>query len=207
MANLNYPFLLECLEATASSLDNIPHEPFCAALTEFANTFNFLGVALSFAASDITSKSEAILRNFKLRSGIEGLQTMVQVEISEGKERKNSSKNPSTARTLLRMMWFLDFLVSFSSRFASQSDRKLPELVREAYDEALAPHHPWTVRTASRLGIRTVPKRSKFIVNLFGEAKTDSEIYEMFTRLAEVVEPIRTVLWKFYYDYGLTELP
>lgn len=207
MANLNYPLLLESLQQAAALLDDIPYEPFCVALIEFAGTFNFLGVALSFACSDITTKAEVIRRNFAARSDLSGLQSMVLSEVQEGRERKNSSKNPSTARTLLRMMWFLDFLISFSSRFASQTTRKLSELVREAYDESLAPHHPWAVRTASRLGIKTVPNRQKFIVKLFGEPKSDDQIHSMFTRLAEVVEPMRVVLWRFYQENSLTELP
>mmetsp|Transcript_10054 Transcript_10054/g.19817 ORF Transcript_10054/g.19817 Transcript_10054/m.19817 type:complete len:207 (+) Transcript_10054:19-639(+) len=206
MANLNYPYLLENLQAAAANLEEIPYSPFCNALSEFANTFNFLGAALSFAASDIIEKADIIRKNFARRPDIPGLQTYVLTEVSEGTERKKS-KNPSTARTLLRMMWFLDFLVSFSKMFANQPTRKLSELVREAYDDALAPHHPWAVRTASRLGIRTVPNRQNFILKLFGEALSDSQLAEMFLRLAEVVQPLKDVLWQFYVDYNLTALP
>lgn len=71
------------------------------------------------------------------------LQWMVLWEMSQRKEKMNSPGTyVSGARSLLRLLWFLDFLHSLIGQLLE--DRKeLRECAQVAYDAALAPHHPW----------------------------------------------------------------
>ena len=52
----------------------------------------------------------------------------------------------STARTVLRNLWLLDFLHSFMDMIHDQRDAKLSACAKHAYSEGLGPHHPWVVR-------------------------------------------------------------
>ena len=202
----SYAHLLAMIDEAASQPENVPFSPFCDVMIEFSRAFESMGAALSFAFSDITSKAEIIRSNFKVAAEGVGLQRMVREEISHGTEREHGD-HPSTARTLLRLMWFLNFLIAIISNLTTDKTSKLSKITKRAYDEALAPHHPWPVRLGAAIGIKTVPKRAEFVQRLLGSNKTEEEYDDMFRGISQRIMPIRDALWRFYEENSLTDLP
>lgn len=62
----------------------------------------------------------------------------------------------STARTVLRLMWFLDYVAVLLERLIIKPNDSLGSICSEAYSIALAPHHPFAVRFAARTGMLVV---------------------------------------------------
>lgn len=62
----------------------------------------------------------------------------------------------STARTVLRLMWFLDYVAVLLEKLINNQNDSLGSICSEAYSIALAPHHPFTVRFAARTGMLIV---------------------------------------------------
>ena len=206
-AGFNFELLVELLTQSGAKLDAIPYKPFVAALAEFAKAFAYFGAALNFAFSDITAKAEIIVANFQDIGRFTDLQSMILDEISRGTERENSSEYISTARSVLRIMWFLDFLLKILELVWEDEKAHLATLVRHAYEIALAPHHNIALKTAARIAIRYVPDTSTFVAGMLGPGKTWSEYKEMLDRVISQVIPLRDTLWDFYRQHNLEDLP
>lgn len=205
VAVFNLDNLINHLRAARENLDDIHFYHFSEAMLEYSNSFSFLGRALSMAFSDITTKAQIIQTNFK-NSSFTGLQSMIRDEVMKGTEKEHSSKKASTARTVLRLMWFLDFLKVMITHLIEHRDWTLEKACRKAYKTALAPHHPWAVRVAAKLGIKTVPSKESYMSRLLGNIDYDRQI-EVFQVMMNESIPIREALWKFYNDHNLTNLP
>lgn len=205
VAVFNLENLLNHLRQAQLNLDDIHFYHFSEAMLEFSNSFSFLGRALSMAFSDITTKAQTIQANFK-NSSITGIQSMIRDEVSRGVEKEKSKKKASTARTVLRLLWFFDFLREMITFLINQPELSLEKSCRKAYKKALAPHHPWAVRVAAKLGIKTVPRKEEYMSRLCGNISYDRQI-EVFQSMMNESSAIRETLWKFYIDNRLTDLP
>lgn len=205
VAVFNLENLLNHLRAAQLNLDDINFYNFSEAMLEYSNSFSFLGRALSMAFSDISSKAKIIQENFK-NSPITGIQSMIRDEVSRGVEKEKSSKKASTARTVLRLLWFFDFLREMITNLITHPEFSLDKACRKAYKKALAPHHPWAVRVAAKLGIKTVPNKEEYMNRLCGNIGYERQI-EVFQTMMNESTPIRETLWKFYIDNRLTDLP
>lgn len=204
-AGFSYARLLDLIAQSAASCDNVPYAPFCDLMIEFSKAFESMGKALSFAFSDITSKAEIIRRKFR-NAQWTGLQDMIREEMRLKTERLHGD-NPSVARTLLRLMWFLNFLQAIILNLTTDKSSKLSAITQRAYDEALAPHHPWPVRLGAAIGIKTVPRRTVFVSNLLGPGRTEEEYDSLLKAIADHTLPLRNALWSFYETNSLTGLP
>jgi hypothetical protein len=52
----------------------------------------------------------------------------------------------STARTVLRNLWLLDFLEIFMGELSKNCNATLKEISKEAYWKGIACHHSWIVK-------------------------------------------------------------
>lgn len=203
----DYDRLLDLLSQASVDLGAIPYRPFVAALSEFAKAFAYFGLALNFAFADIAEKASIIVANFQDIGKFHDLQSMIRDEINKGIERENSKEYTSTARSLLRLLWFLDFLLKLLELVFADSDAHLATLVRHAYELTLAPHHSLALRTAARIAIRYVPDTDAFVAQMLGEGKTWDQYKAQLTQLITRVSPLRESLWAFYHDNSLENLP
>lgn len=89
---------------------------------------------------------------------------MIEIDIAKGVDKLNGENNAkllkseklpssdyrhhytSTARTVLRNMWLLDFLHHLMAKLYDDRSAKLSSCAKHAYSEGLGPHHPWVVR-------------------------------------------------------------
>jgi len=207
VSSFSYSNLVQNLQACHSNLSDVHYHNFTEAMLEFAYSFAYLGKGLGFAYDDVTSKAEAIRRNFNRQSEYTGLQSFIMDEIRRNVTRNNDSSNPSTARTVLRLMWLLDFLLELLKSLLVKEHKKLSKLCSKAYDAALGPHHPWPVRMAAKVGMKLVPNREAFVERLCGPNRSKEEQIRMINELGDAAKPIRDVLWEFYREHKLTELP
>lgn len=84
---------------------------------------------------------------------------------------------------------------------------KISDCCKKAYDEALGPHHPFTVRAAAKTAMSFTPNRDKFLKELFPENLTEDEKYKAFKQCIETMTPIREFLWNYYGEHKLKDLP
>ena len=131
---------------------------------------------LGVAFSDITEKSTIIRNNYKIFPHHHGFFSFVQMEMAKNIQIYNGDNNKSkkapeewkkynsTARNLLRMMWFLSFLRSTFEQLRDKPVKtKLSDILDLAYDVAFGDKHSWLVRKGAQIAIATGSDRKRLV--------------------------------------------
>ena len=127
-------------------------------------------------------------------------------EIADGKADSNSWSYVSGARSLLRLMWFLDFVYVLIDNICNTPGIDLSECAKRAYVEALHNRHPWVIRTAIYTAIKFLPTREKFVATLADGEEHDAFIARFRCFLLSV-DIVRKELWSFYKLNKIDALP
>lgn len=218
--NLNN--LIKSFEATCLDLDNIQPFEFLSGIYEFTRAFKTVSVALSMAFSDITSKVEIWRELYRDHYKTENtIQEVVITEVTLGFAELNGENNDklghkkktkyytyvSGARTLVRLSWFMNFMFVLFRNMAN-SNEAFNISVKKAYDEILAPHHPWLIRKSASLAMGVAPlKKGPAVKVFFGTEEVDEETKKKILYVADLLEKIFIHVDGFLKDKKLDELP
>eukprot|EP01138_Halocafeteria_seosinensis_P016347 gb/GECG01016678.1/.p1 GENE.gb/GECG01016678.1/~~gb/GECG01016678.1/.p1 ORF type:complete len:249 (+),score=42.21 gb/GECG01016678.1/:1-747(+) len=228
--------LVEHLQELEKHTADIPIDRFVKMSHEVVKMIRALGSALKMARDDIEEKSEIlIVRKGELeersKSSTSGT-TKAPIKDGEGSPPENESEDEirltlqymvkdemrrkvhdiekssfhSGSRTLLRMMWFLDFTWKLLTELYDHHDKKLRTCASEAYEFGLAPHHPWMLRKTISAAFYALPYREDFMKHLAGGVD-DPEIMNKLHAATSSLQKVRDSLWAFYKKHELTELP
>ena len=116
-------------------------------------------------------------------------------------------KNPSITRTLLRLMWFLDFVAAFLSKLGENTSASVTFVAREAYNEKLAPNHPWIVRKAASASMALCPSRDSLMKSISLNGTTPSEEQcEILISTGNEMKKTLDKLWAYYTSNEITKL-
>lgn len=197
--------LMQYLHSAAENLEDIHYLPLTEAIIEISKPLSTLGKAMSFAFSDITSKAAIIRHNFSGKE-LTGIQSMITHELNLGVERVLPNKTPSTTRTTLRILWFFDFLAAFLGRLERYHDWKLSKICRKAYNETLGTRHPWAMRIAAKIGMKTISSKAHylgvFLPGMAPEAQTRT-----LKEMVSIISSIKDSLWRFLHSSGISHIP
>ncbi|XP_058498916.1 ceramide-1-phosphate transfer protein [Solea solea] len=161
---------------------------------------NSLGNVFGFISKDAVGKIQILVNHLSGENGSQyvTVQSMVKYEMDNGLVdlTKRGSHPESGCRTLLRLHRALRWLDLFLERLrTSTEDDKTSVMCAEAYNESLARHHPWVVRTAAGVAFCVLPGRPAFfevmnvgppenVVAILGEAlPLISEVYQVTEEL------------------------
>ena len=72
----------------------------------------------------------------------------------------------STGRHLVRMHWLTIFVATLFEILTTDENAELGKALRDSYDTAFAPHHPWIVRKAAGLAMRAAPSKETLQMNI-----------------------------------------
>lgn len=181
---------------------------FLDAMEELILLFDHLGTAFYFARTSISTKT-ILFRQYvsKQPALFLDLDEAVKTEIRDGTTALQQP--PSVARTLLRLLWALEF-ISMLLNYIMQSlkpdspippeRRTMKSAVSTSYEAALAFNHPWTLRSAVRASLVFLPSRDEFIDKI----GANSEYLERFeSSITPTVNNMKT----FYEKENLLKLP
>lgn len=177
--------LVADLEIVVKNLNNIRPFEFLQAIYEFTKAFSILSSSLAMGFSDITTKVNICRSLFKLYPDCNDMQALMEKEIelkvhdlNTENNSKKGFKKPSPyanyesgTRTMLRLTWFLHFL-HLTFRAMANTNEQFNTIVKQAYNDALGPHHTWFVRNAAKIGFGFAPSKKEpalkaFFGNLF----------------------------------------
>lgn len=136
------------------------------------------------------------------------IQSAIEYETKENLLR--DTKRQSGARTILRLHRALEFLSSLMlnlSRLGGEAETA--PAAREAYQDTLAKHHPWTIRTIASFAMRTLPHKKSLVESVLGKehACNETAVNEKMLMLANVTENLFNVVDKFYEENNIKDLP
>eukprot|EP00331_Platyophrya_macrostoma_P032096 CAMPEP_0176443614 /NCGR_PEP_ID=MMETSP0127-20121128/22543_1 /TAXON_ID=938130 /ORGANISM="Platyophrya macrostoma, Strain WH" /LENGTH=228 /DNA_ID=CAMNT_0017828907 /DNA_START=92 /DNA_END=778 /DNA_ORIENTATION=- len=211
----------KCLELLTKLNENpeIDCEAFCLVLLEFVKIINEMSSALSIAFKDITSKVAILRNNYKVNPEWEGplipfikKEMENKLDILNSENNKKHTKDPkyekyeSSARTVLRMLWFTEFLSIMLARLGTDPKKAASDAAKEAYEKALGPHHPFMLRQAAKVAMLAAPGRKTFNTKLFPTLRED-EICIYLVSIEDQIEKFRKPMIKFFKENNLMDLP
>ena len=120
-------------------------------------------------------------------------------KLDKSKKTSWEYKYTSTARTVLRNLWLMDFLHILMKNLHEDQSTSLGNCAKDAYSKGLGPHHPWVVRQAAKVAMLACPSRETFIQGTGGN-------YDDILFVKETVEKIKAPLWMYYEKKGLDKL-
>ena len=194
-------------------------EVFCFLFREICNLFKLMSKAMYLAFNDISTKADTIIANREYHASngqsaaTKSLKAFILMEIQEGYHTLNGKTNSekikdktswkytyaSTARTALRDMWLLDYLTLLLKDIRDFPEKSMKEVSKNAYDMALAPHHPWLIRNIASVAVAAVPSKEDFLDKTNCDIKQIGEAVDKLTILKDA-------LWKFYKENGIDDL-
>lgn len=181
----NEPFnsdrLFNYLEIAAKEPEHLRPFEFLGGVYEFTRAFGELSSALSVGFSDITSKVQIwrdLFKNYYPKNP--DIQSVMINEVMNNIHELNGENNynlghdknspyytyTSGTRTLLRLSWFLDFLRNIFKQLIN-TNTPFNICVTNAYEEVLAPHHPWLVRKGASFALSFAPSERKLALKIF----------------------------------------
>jgi hypothetical protein len=131
------------------------------------------------------------------------LQFLIADELARGVAAVNDAKTfVSGSRTLLRLMWFLDFVVVLVGHLHNTPAQSLKETVQRTYEVALAPHHPWLLRKTIGAATLLLPHRDTFVAHIGGPA-----VLDQLWSVVPDMNAMRETLWALYKAHKIEHLP
>ncbi|XP_062372758.1 ceramide-1-phosphate transfer protein [Sardina pilchardus] len=119
-------------------------------------------------------------------------------------------QTPSGSRTLLRLhrslLWLRLLLDKLRQGPDAEGRLRAPgELCREAYREALAPHHPWLLRQAAEVAFGAMPARRVFLELVCVTLQEEAE--PVMRTLVTAIKRVHRRTQRMLEERGMMELP
>ena len=174
----------------------------------------FLGIAFS----DVKDKVRVMGENNVRFPGHKGFFSFIKMEMEKKIVMYNTGNNKdlkapqefitydSTGRNLLRMMWLLTFIrVTFEGMRDIAAN--MSDIFCKAYDAAFGDAHNFMVRSGAKLAIKATSDRKEFVEVITGKKYDEQYFSDVSKRFMEKFVPIYDIMWGFYKENKLTELP
>ncbi|KAJ8338141.1 hypothetical protein SKAU_G00371070 [Synaphobranchus kaupii] len=143
------------------------------------------------------------------RESYKSVSSMMRSELSRGVV-SFQRETGSGCRTLLRLhrslLWLQLFLKKMAERPDAEGRLRSPgELCREAYEEALAPYHPWLLRRAAEFAFLAMPEWDTF----FGLVcvQSQAEASPVLDIVVRAIEEVYSRTQGALQERGMLELP
>lgn len=187
--------------------------PFTNGCKEIVKLMAGLGKAFEFAGGDMNDKLRIMDRRALETAGESKLpleqvtlQHMVEREIAN-KTTHAGKKAAGATRTVVRLLWFLDFIAVLLAKLAASPQVALVTTIGNTYDETLSPRHVWVLRRVVKSGLSLVPDKKVFVERLGVAALSEQEQCGKFRLWANTLDAVRGDLWAYMGSKGLMEIP
>jgi len=204
--------LKSLLDASVGATDkSVNAVLFTRACSEVIKLLAGLGKAFEFASADMQGKCVIMAMRIDERARELGanksavsIQALVDKEIAAGTAAAGKSAK-GAARTVLRLLWFYDFVGVLLRKLGSDAKAELKASVATTYEETLAARHVWILRRVVRTGMSLVPDRQVLIASVGLKDAPDAQ--QRLVAWADSMDRVRNLLWAFMKAKGVEELP
>jgi hypothetical protein len=220
--NFDYDYFIQNLSEVTKDMNKLKCFEFLVMIWELTKIFNQLGTSLSMAFSDITEKVNLIRNLLKNEfTDVMDFQSLIEQEIKLNIQELNGENNKdlghkkgtryytyiSGTRTVLRLLWFLDFMVSICNLLLTTKD-SFSTCCKKAYDTALGIHHPWYVRSAASMAMSFVSSSREPVAKIvLNREKWDDESAKKIKIMHNNLEIVQKYVRDYFNEKGLQNLP
>lgn len=198
----------KCFEEAKLEQNEILIDKYLEGFKEIDRFFRMMGTLFGFIAKDITEKSR-ILQEHKAENPEQfvSVQSMVEYEVSNDLTRcKTESGLLSGSRTLLRLHRSLLFFSKFLERLPNiDNDARCSDVATEVYGETLGKFHPWLIRQAAYLAMKSLPIKRVLIQDYIKQSHEEAQ--ELVPLLVKAMLDVYDVVQNLYAEKDLLKLP
>ncbi|KAH9251845.1 hypothetical protein BASA81_010288 [Batrachochytrium salamandrivorans] len=187
--------------------------PFTDGCKEIVKLMAGLGKAFEFAGGDMNDKLRIMDRR-ALETANESKLPLNQVTVQHMVEREIANKTThagkkaaGATRTIVRLLWFLDFIAVLLTKLAISPQVALVTTIGNTYDETLSPRHVWVLRRVVKSGLSLVPDKRAFLERMGVASMSEQEQCSKFKLWAATLDAVRGDLWTYMGSKGLMEIP
>ena len=221
----NVPYSLSLIESklqlVQSDLEHFNPFYILSPIYEFTKFFASISSGLSMGFKDITSKVELMRVIMKQHPEIENIQDLIEKEIKLNIHKLNGDNNSkmghgsgnykdytSGARTFLRLLWFMEYLIHIFKQLSNEEPGSLKDILKKAYDEVLAPRHKWLVRQAVGIALTFSGGSKREVLKIiFGYDDFTEEAKNKIVEVTNNLEKVWIAGTNFYKSKNIMQLP
>lgn len=219
------PYNLQSIEDKLSfaqiDLDNLNPYYVLSPIYDFTKFFAKISSGLSMGFKDITEKVNLMRKILQQHPEIETIQALVEKEMKlnihklngENNAKKGHSKGEykhyiSGTRTFLRLLWFMEYLIHIFRKFENVDKKHLKDILKDAYNEVLAPRHKWIVRQAVGMALAfSGSSKREALKIIFGYEEFTEEAKNKIKEVADKLESVWNAGNSFYAQKEILKLP
>ncbi|RDX70218.1 Glycolipid transfer protein 2, partial [Mucuna pruriens] len=150
---------------------HIPTKPFLSLCYSVLQVLDKIGPTMAVLRQDVYQNIKTLELMHESNPSVNS--NLIEILSSEAREG-NARKGSSCSKALVWLTRTLDFTSLLLQTLAKDPEKRMEQVVEEAYDVTLKPWHGWISSAAFRVALRLVPE-SKTFVNLL---KTEDENYD-----------------------------
>ncbi|XP_059211357.1 ceramide-1-phosphate transfer protein-like [Centropristis striata] len=227
--------LLQHLKSSLAEADDVLLEPYLQSWDQLLNFMESLGTMVGFFSLKVREKVVLIRElSLKHSTGADGkrgpsdqsgpqtpesfglkhgayrsVRSMVEAELQAGAV-SFSRRTDSGCRTLLRLhrslLWLKLMLEGLAEGPDAHGQYRTPgELSRDAYQVALAPHHPWVLRQAAEFVFLALPDRRYFLQLVC--VQSQQEAVPVLRTIIHALTLVHTQTQRILAKHDMLELP
>lgn len=203
-------FVTECFKDSLSGEDGrqVLLRKYIEGFKEIDRFFRMMGTLFGFIAKDITEKCR-ILNEHKAEhpDHFSTVQSMLEYEVTNNLTTcKTQSGLLSGSRTLLRLHRSLQFFAKFLDKVAEiEDDAKCSDVASDVYGKTLGEFHPWLIRQAAYLAMRSLPLKKDLIENYVKQSHEEAK--ELVPLLVKSMLEVYDIIQALYEEKSLLTLP
>ncbi|MEQ2255348.1 hypothetical protein ILYODFUR_012982 [Ilyodon furcidens] len=202
--------VLDSFQLCLSPNKEVYVEHYVAGWRGLVKFLNSLGSVFGFISKDAVSKIQILVNFLNSENGSQyaTVQSMVKFELDNKlvDVDKKGICPESGCRTLLRLHRALRWLELFLERLrTSKEDDKTSVMCREAYNESLAQHHPWVVRTAAGMAFFALPGRPTFFEVM--DVGPPEQVVAILGKAVPLISEVYLITEELYLKHNLLDLP
>ncbi|KAH9094012.1 hypothetical protein Ae201684P_016630 [Aphanomyces euteiches] len=116
------------------------------------------------------------------------LRSIVAKEVDLGLATAGGKKHPSVSRSVLRLIWFLDFVETIMRVLVESTSEELGSGVSKAYESTLGTRHPWLIRKGVMTALSTCPTKTAVL------APMSTKQPDVLVHLGEIQKQMKLVI-------------
>ncbi|TKY56020.1 Glycolipid transfer protein 2 [Spatholobus suberectus] len=159
---------------------HIPTKPFLSVCYLVLQVLDKIGPTMTVLRQDVYQNIKTLELMHESNPSLNS--NLVEILKSEAREG-NARKGSSSSKALVWLTRTVDFTSLLLQTLAKDPEKRMEQVVEEAYDVTLKPWHGWISSAAFRVALRLVPE-SKTFVNLL---KTEDENYDTLKEKMQMV--------------------
>jgi hypothetical protein len=176
--------------SSATRTNGLKATMFLTTCERFSPILDCLGMAFKPAKADVNGNIERIQKASEASDDDD-----IYEVVREEKKRNESNDSRSTAKALLWLKRFLEFVIELLREITDDSEKELRDAAVSAYERTLKPFHGWVSAAAFSVVLKFPPTRASFVASIGGEdvVKTSAVVLvEKFSPLLEEIDSFLT---------------